>query len=57
MLLTLLINQRNWAAPALVDLAAASCVIDAKKRSFAVSIKDYRKLAYAPAFVCLNVFS
>lgn len=62
MLLTLQIDQRSLAASALVDLPAsleASCPIAAKKRSFAVSIKGYRKLlAYAPVFVfCLNVFS
>lgn len=60
-LLTLQIDQRNLAGPASVDWPAsleASCPIDTKKRSFAVSVKDHRKLAYEPVFVfCLNVVS
>jgi hypothetical protein len=59
MLLTLQIEQLNLVAPALVDFSLeASYLIAPKKRSFAVPIKGYRKLAYAPVFAfCLNVFS
>jgi hypothetical protein len=56
MLLTLQIDQLNLDCP---DFSLeASYLIAPKKGSFAVSIKGYRKLAYAPVFAfCLNVFS